>query len=136
MFIKISKCGWVIPFRQCSAKSQLGAMSHSRPHSKLVALRVLMECLAPVFQRQHGTRLGVQITDCLGVPPVLICCFPALRCCLSCFLIFQEVTDVFLVHFPHQRMLFCSSFFYLATLYVWDLTLILFCCPFCTSAFP
>lgn len=89
MFIKIGKCGWVIPFRQCSSNSQIGAMSHSRPHSKLVAvLWVLMECLAPVFQRQHGTRLGVQITDCLGVPPVLICCFPALHCCLSSSLIF------------------------------------------------
>lgn len=92
MFIKISKCGWVIPFRQCSAKSQLGAMGHSRPHSKLVAVRVLMECLAPVFQRQDGTQSGVQITDCLGVPPVLSCCFPALYCCLSSSLIFQEVT--------------------------------------------
>lgn len=47
MFIKIGKCGWVIPFRQCSSNSQIGAMSHSRPHSKLVAvLWVLMECLA------------------------------------------------------------------------------------------
>lgn len=29
------------------------------------------------------------------------------------------------------------SFFYLATLYVWDLTLTLLCCPFCLgSEFP